>query len=76
MHTTTVRFDDDEWNDLNRECGRLRIAKAAYIRGAVRDRLAVDRNRGPLAALADALGQHAERVARIERTLERRRVRA
>jgi hypothetical protein len=59
MHTTTVRFDDDEWQDLSRECRRLRIAKAQYIRSATRDRIAGGQYRG-------AVQQLHVRVVRLE----------
>lgn len=67
MHTTTVRFDDDEWGDLSRECERLRVAKAQYIRGATRDRLA----RG---LYRDAFARLVSRVERLETENDRRKV--
>ena len=51
MRTTTVRFDEDEWEDLSRECRRLGIAKAAYIRAATRDRVVGSQYRGAVAQL-------------------------
>lgn len=67
MHTTTVRFDDDEWAELERECDRLGVSKAWYIRGAVRDRMAANLYRGAMAALVERVQQLIRRVEQLER---------
>lgn len=71
MRTTTVRFDDDEWADLERECERLDVSKAAYIRGAVRDRIAGSLYRGALAALVELVQTLTSRVTELEREARR-----
>ena len=56
MRTTTVRFDEETWADIQRESERLGIAHAEFIRGAVHRRL------GRLA--------EADRLVDLERQLE------
>ena len=56
MRTTTVRFDEETWADVQRESRRLGIAHAELIRGAVHRRL------GRLA--------EADRIAERERRLD------
>lgn len=56
MRTTTVRFDEETWADIQRESQRLGIAHAEFIRGAVHRRL------GRLA--------EADRVAQLESRID------
>jgi len=56
VRTTTVRFDEETWADIQRESERLGIAHAEFIRGAVHRRL------GRLA--------EADRLVDLERQLE------
>lgn len=56
MRTTTVRFDEETWADIQRELQRLGIAHAEFIRGAVHRRL------GRLA--------EADRIADLERRID------
>lgn len=39
MKTTTVRFDVETWEDIERQSARLGVAHAEFIRGAVHRRL-------------------------------------
>lgn len=56
MRTTTVRFDEETWADIQRESQRLGIAHAEFIRGAVHRRLG---------RLADA-----DRITELERRID------
>jgi hypothetical protein len=41
MHTTTVRFDEQHWQQLGIEAARAGVSKAQYIRDATIARIAV-----------------------------------
>jgi hypothetical protein len=56
VRTTTVRFDEETWADIQRESQRLGIAHAEFIRGAVHRRL------GRLA--------EADRITELERRID------
>ena len=71
MHTTTVRFGEETWDDLKAVCERDGIATAQYIREATIARLArsaaspqIDRHERELEELR-------ARLDRVERALVR-----
>lgn len=63
LHVTTCRFDADLWHDFGVEAQRLGVPRSAYIRDAVREKVAGSHYRGALAQFAGRL----ERLERIER---------
>lgn len=76
MRTTTVRFDEETWEDIKRQSHRLGIAHAEFIRGAVHRRLGrlaeadrvSDLERG-LAVVADRVDSIARVVAGITKAV-------
>jgi hypothetical protein len=65
MHQTTVRFGPDLWQAMERECARLGVSAAQYLREAALARLAYTGGRAGFPAYELALtragaGDHAE----------------
>lgn len=74
MTTTTVRFDPDAWAKLSLQSGRLRIAKAAFIRDATIVRLATIEAHDSMLRehVGDTLLLHTNRLDKIEQWIIRR----
>lgn len=72
MHTTTVRFAGETWQELKVVCERDGIATAQYIREATIARLAQSAQIPRTDRLEEELGELRARVERIERVLHRR----
>lgn len=72
MHTTTVRFPGETWQELKVVCERERIATAQYIREATIARLAQSAQNTRTDRLEEELAELRARIERIERVLQRR----
>jgi len=59
LRVTTVRFDVELWQDFGMEAQRLGIPRSAYVRDAVREKVA-------RAAYRSALAQLVARIERLE----------
>ena len=69
MRTTTVRFDEETWADIQRESQRLGIAHAEFIRGAVHRRLGRLAEADRLAELERRIAIVADRLVRVARVV-------
>ena len=67
MRTTTVRFDEETWTDIQRESQRLGIAHAEFIRGAVHRRLGRLAEADRLTELEHRLDAFEDRLASVAR---------
>lgn len=73
MHTTTVRFMEDDWNELTIYCESRGISKGQFIRESSIARLAVLNHN---AAVRTELMELDDRLSRVERWANRIRSRA
>ncbi|MBB4662887.1 hypothetical protein [Conexibacter arvalis] len=71
MRTTTVRFDEETWADIQRESQRLGIAHAEFIRGAVHRRLGRLAEADRITELEQRLDAVVDRLARVARLVSR-----
>lgn len=73
LTVTTVRFDSDLWSELERHAHRLGVAKGAFIRDAVLQRVVTIAAREHVARSMFGADLEAlrRRVARIEYVVER-----
>jgi len=69
VRTTTVRFDEETWADIQRESQRLGIAHAEFIRGAVHRRLGRLAEADRLAELERRIAIVADRLVRVARVV-------
>jgi hypothetical protein len=69
MHQTTVRFGSDLWQAMERECARLGVSAAQYLREAALARLAYTGGRAGFPAYELALTK-AEVGGDLEKSLE------
>lgn len=75
VHTTTVRFSAETWQDLKDACERDGVATAQYIREATIARLAQSAHAPRTDRLEHELGELRLRVERLEYLLQRRMTR-
>ena len=72
MHTTTVRFPGETWQELKVVCERNGVATAQYIREATIARLAQSTQVPRTDRLEEEVGELRARIERLERVLARR----
>jgi hypothetical protein len=63
MHATTVRFDEETWQQLKLAGARAGVSSAQYIRDATVQRMAAATHLPELIALRRDVGRLEERIA-------------